>query len=113
VLYPLDGDLHFSHSTGTVSWLSGFADKIPELFIVTIKNTDRVKILIAIAIYPLRITVADLTNSSNSLKLKLLPLLTTPIEPVIFGYCQGILVRLFLHSIRCCTVQVFFTVIFR
>ncbi len=31
----------FGHSTGTVSWLSGFADKIPELLIVAIKNTDR------------------------------------------------------------------------
>ena len=41
VLYALDGDVHFSHSTGPVSWLSGFADKIPELLIVAIKNTDR------------------------------------------------------------------------
>lgn len=41
VLYTLDGEWHFNHNTTTVDWLSSFPNRIPELIIIGIINTDR------------------------------------------------------------------------
>ena len=42
VLYVLDGDAHFHHTTGTVGFLAS-NDRIPEMLVVAIPNTDRTR----------------------------------------------------------------------
>ena len=42
VLYLLDGNAHFHHTTGTVGFLSS-NDRIPEMLVVAIPNTDRTR----------------------------------------------------------------------
>src|SRR5690606_4432652 len=42
VIYLLDGEDHFYHTTGTAGYLAG-SGRIPEVIVVGVRNTDRTR----------------------------------------------------------------------